>query len=82
MEQGIDVASAMRDFAQVRNQCNAFEKELLSTKKQKNAEIRTLQDKIKTLEEQLVKQKNEINEQLNRELLLLEENHSRIMKHL
>ena len=46
MEKGIDVASAMRDFVQVRNQCNAFEKELENTKKQKNAEISTLQKKI------------------------------------
>ena len=82
MEKGIDVASAMRDFVQVRNQCNAFEKELENTKKQKNAEISTLQKKIQMLEEELVRQKDEVNKPLINELLLLEQVNDQAKKQL
>ena len=50
MEQGVDASDAMRDFAKVRDQRDAFEKELKMTKKQKNAEISTLHKKIQKLE--------------------------------
>ena len=73
MEKGVDATEAMRDFMKVRNQRDQFHRELKETKKQKNAEIFTLNKRIREFETQLVKQQNEVTKPLFKEVFVLEE---------